>query len=256
MPRMAWGSLGENPARFAGLLEAHHWVVLSDVPPQLLAACTAAARESLAFFGQGLAEKRACTHGHVGYREFPKNGREDYHFACDVMASLRWPTPAMGTAMVACAAEMDSLARKCLEAALLGSGRPCIGEEAVCHLDLGPSVLDTFRYDAGWISAPAGSVLLDGHYDPGFFTLEPRASASGLQLLDGQSLQWVTVEPHLGDEDVAVFSGEALRAVSGRHFRAGFHRVMAPCTERLALAYELRSLAALELPTKLLSNLQ
>ena len=58
------------------------------------------------------------------------------------------------------------------------------------HLgDIGPSVLDCFRYHAGNIPGRGSSksILLPEHADPGLVTVEPRASRPGLEVSDTAS---------------------------------------------------------------------
>ena len=109
-------------------------------------------------------------------------------------------------------AALEDVGCLCLDAVLQGAQLP-----AVQNAELGCSVFDAFWYhplrggDAIESDSSADeAIVLQGHNDPGYFTIEPKASAPGLQILDGDG-KWVVVEPLMGAEDLVVFGCEELR---------------------------------------------
>ena len=134
--------------------------------------------------------------------------------------------------MAACASELRAVALRCLGAALRDVPWP---QDTEVH---GPSVFDAFRY----VPSNAPSVYLAGHTDPGFLTLEPRASSPGLEVCDGQGM-WRVVEPLLSARDLVVFAGDALQGLTRKEVRSGWHRVVGGGVPREALAFELRCVA-------------
>ena len=231
---MPWDALAVRPSRFADVMERHGVVILTDVPRCVSTACAEAAAAAAAFFALDDAVKRAavCRDRDLpcGYRA-GFGHREHYHIRCDAGARQPWPPGDFAAKLSHCARGLKGVAEQCLDAALRQRARP-----TDTHL-LGPSVLDAFQYGP----KDDAAVVLGGHHDPGYLTLEPRASAPGLQVLDANE-EWQPVEPAMGAGDLVVFAGDALQLATGRKVKSCWHRVVGGQRPRLALAFELRCL--------------
>jgi isopenicillin N synthase-like dioxygenase len=75
------------------------------------------------------------------------------------------------------------------------------------------------------VGPAADPIVLAGHFDPGYFTIEPKATAPGLEIMDGANGQWVLVEPLLGADDLVIFACEELRCATKGYLSPTWHRV-------------------------------
>lgn len=159
-----------------------------------------------------------------------------------------------------CAEELRKIAETCIFAVLQRHAPSSSTKLSLpCLPNLGPSVLDAFRYSSGGGSQeqqPAGpksggpaAVILMEHADPGLVTLEPRATLRGLEVWDTAGACWRCVESLLRPLsesrcDLVVMVGERLEAAAGHGFRSCRHRVRQPPpsqnSPRDAVVFELR----------------
>lgn len=261
-PHLRWSTLLRSPSCFADALEKHRYVILTDLPDHTTGCCSAAASAMDSFFACESSAKRAfvCREPGVrcGYRvtsrsEGLANGcfRESYQVRGDAGRHQPWPSREVAVAASRCALALEELARRCLTAALRGAAPP--SGATLDAMALGPSVLDAFHYAGS--DGPAArehldeKVLMHEHLDPGFLTIEPRASAPGLQILaeraDGApGSEWRLMEPDLGPEDILVFACESLQRATAGAISGALHRVVESVTvPRNVMAFELRDLA-------------
>mmetsp|Transcript_69246 Transcript_69246/g.225556 ORF Transcript_69246/g.225556 Transcript_69246/m.225556 type:complete len:366 (+) Transcript_69246:159-1256(+) len=198
--------------------------------------------------------------------------REAFHILGDAGSAQPWPSRSTAVAAARCTHALEAVAHHCLAAALRGARMPSARQ--LREMDLGPSVLDAFHYLGSPATADFGrvhgdmagatdftrsglfelsashngncseeEVLMHEHLDPGFLTLEPRASAAGLQVLEGQVGEWRMIEPELGPGDIVVLACEALQRITNGAIQGSLHRVVSVGGQpRHSLAYELRGL--------------
>ncbi len=242
-PSMPYIALTTSPATFFELLRRHRYVILTDLPVVTTEACSQAAAACAKFFEEEKSsDKQACsvrdTKLNCGFRG-NQTHREHYHMRAEAGERQPWPSPAFSLAASRASAALEAVGRLCLNAALQGAQLP-----PVQNPELGCSVFDAFWYHpSGCDSIGDEAIVLQGHNDPGYFTIEPKASAPGLQILDGDG-KWVLVEPLLGAQDLVVFGCEELRYATMGKLSSTWHRVSArPDSSRLALAFELRDVS-------------
>ena len=263
---MPHSALTASPGTFFAILKQYRYVILTDLPPSVTAACRAAADCAEDFFvctDDCQKKQHVCTDADLkcGYRH-GHYGREHYHMRVDAAGRQPWPSQAFAAFASELVSELQAVAMLCLAAALRGEPPcPVQNEQLGCsvrpnipfyYLNIAPhrvqkrpllrQVLDAFYYrpspDHDLTAEP---IVLQGHNDPGYFTIEPRASAPGLQILEGGTDEWVCVEPMLGPDDLVVFACEELQIATRGEIDSTWHRVSsAPGSSRLALAFELR----------------
>eukprot|EP00967_Tisochrysis_lutea_P154217 scaffold305889_cov36-Tisochrysis_lutea.AAC.1 len=161
---------------------------------------------------------------------------------------------------------LRSCALACLNASVLRDGGATIRACETVPEGNDPSVLDSFLYAeamkglsdemsassfrqrmAELSCAPSASepheVHMIDHVDPGLLTLTRRSDAAGLEVWDVQSEGWVALEQLAAPNDVLVFAGEQMQALSGGAIPAVRHRVLAPREQgvkRCSVVFELR----------------
>ena len=78
------------------------------------------------------------------------------------------------------------------------------------------------------------------HTDPGLLTATAMSATPGLEVLDGESGEWVDAEVACAAGDVVLMCGEALEVMTRGRFRACAHRVRHAPTPRISVVFELR----------------
>ena len=78
------------------------------------------------------------------------------------------------------------------------------------------------------------------HTDPGLLTATAVSATPGLEVLDGESGEWVDAEAVCAAGDVVLMCGEALEVMTRGRFRACAHRVRHAPTPRISVVFELR----------------
>ncbi|CAE8639008.1 unnamed protein product [Polarella glacialis] len=261
--KLQWSRLVADPSAFADILELYHYVILTEIPSSVTAACDAASKAFAVFFDSSTSVKNECVcrspGKRCGYRQTSRSEgiadycqRESYQVRGDSGSAQPWPSYAVAASAARCALQLEDVAQRCLAAALRGAPMPSrLDVEA---MTLGPSVLDAFHYlggpppgtpdQGGTDGGATGEVLMYEHLDPGFLTLEPRASAAGLEVFEGETEEWRLIEPELGTGDLVVLACEALQRVTAGAIKGSLHRVVSSAERgpRYAIAYELRSL--------------
>lgn len=252
--QVPWEALLESPARFADVLQRHHYVILKGVPHRVSTACGAAAAAMARFFTEtSVAAKQelVCSHPpkRCGYRITTKREgvsedcrRESYNVRGDVGPLQPWPSRSTAVVVAECARQLEEVAHRCLRAALRGAEPP--SQQMLDELGLGPSVLDAFHYlgSGGTCGHGGRKVLMYEHLDPGFFTIEPRASAAGLEVFEGSEGKWRLIEPELGPHDLVVLASETMQRVTQGTIKGSMHRVVGSGEQRFSMAFEMRSL--------------
>lgn len=133
---------------------------------------------------------------------------------------------------------LSHVCRMCVDAVGRGVLRQCEDLEAE-HGD--PSVVDIFQYfNVLREGRPEGN--MGSHFDPGLLTLKPVSPVPGLDVLDAGSGRWIDLEAVATPmQDLLIFSGETLEALTEGEFKATSHRVHTEGHERLSIVYEMRS---------------
>jgi isopenicillin N synthase-like dioxygenase len=83
------------------------------------------------------------------------------------------------------------------------------------------------------------------HFDPGLLTITRTSEIPGLEVWDASIGQWVALEAEAAPNEVLIFAGEQLHALSGGLIPAVRHRVVGSRVagaERCSVVFELRLL--------------
>jgi len=221
------------------LLLQHGYIVITELPVELLESISVAETEALKYFQNPDKTKTIInkdTSQFSGYCVRKIWGgileREHYHLLCGQTANALWTSESMKDAFIMLAKNLESIAYRALSVTKVVI--PALVGEPFHSSD--QSVFDVFLYG----NESERKENMCSHTDPGLFTVKPLSTVEGLEIFDQSCNCWISLEPATSSPAIVVFGCDMLRELSNDKYNAVSHKVLTSTKPRLSLVYELR----------------